>query len=300
MSGYFPTRLFEGQVNFVKFLKFHPCADPMPILVETFFPCALRMAIDLYLFDVFDVAREVARDYPKSGKGAPARRGLRHSTKKRKDKKVMSRRIVKAVPFSHLPRVQLFTKTLFMLTDPIEKVGLMMLFYHSVDQFFYNWQSLLVRRGYCELPALTGPLQLRGNNGSQVASTGGNPISLPIIIQNRAGWSHSATAASMPPGTYVCIMQCRLRRPTPGTTPGIRLTLKEGGFPIAIHKYDGDLNNIGSDEFTTIMATATFGSPTFLLNEIWWELESTVAPFAVFDIEDAMCTIWQEYTEISY
>ena len=82
MSGYFPTRLFEGQINFVKFLQFHPCADPMPILVETFFPCALRLAIDLYLYDAEDVAREVMRGYPKGGVGKPAARGLRHSFKK--------------------------------------------------------------------------------------------------------------------------------------------------------------------------------------------------------------------------
>jgi len=300
MSGYFPTRLFESQINFVKFLQFHPCADPMPILVETFFPCALRLAIDLYLYDVEDVAREVMRGYPKGGVGKPAARTLRHSFKKGDDKKPMARRQVKAVEFSHRPAVQQFTKFLFNITDPIEKVGFAMLFYNSVDQFFYNWTTLLVRRGYCELPALTGPLQLKGNPGSQFASNSGLPVSLPIELVNRAGWAHGATAAVLPPGTYVAIFQCQLRRPTPGVTLGVRLALKEGSYPVAVATEYGASVDVGADTWTTLMVSKTFGSPSFLLNEIWWECTLEIGLSALFDIQEASITIWQEYTEISY
>jgi len=300
MSGYFPTRLFEGQVNFVKFLQFHPCADPMPILVETFFPCALRLAIDLYLYDVEDVAREVMRQYPKGGVGKPATRGLRHSFKKQRDTKVMARRQVKAVPFSHRPAVQQFTKFLFNITDPIEKLGFAMLFYNSVDQFFYNWTTLLVRRGYCELPALTGPLQLRGNDGTQFASNSGLPVSLPNVLVNRAGWAHSATAAVLPPGTYVAVFQCELRRPTPGITFGARIQLSEGSYPIAVATEYSPPQDVGADEWVTFMVSKTVGSPSFLLNEVWWECGLEIGLSALFDIRNASICIWQEYTEISY
>jgi len=295
-----PIRLFGGPVNFIKFLKFHPCADPMPILVETFFPAALRMAIDLYLYDFDDVAREVMRRYPMGGVGATARRGLRHSFKKTQDKKVMARRQVKAVPFSHLPKVQAFTKFFFMITEPIEKVGLAMLFYNAVDNFYYNWTSLLIRRGYCELPALTGPLQLRANDSTLVATQSGNPLGMPIEIINRAGWSHSAFSASLPPGSYVAVFSLEVKRPTAGVTPGIQLILRQGSYPIHVDTYAGDYADVGNDDWVSLVVQTPFGSPTFFANEIWWEVRSLVAISATLEYRNANITIWQDYEEISY
>jgi len=300
MTQQYPIRLFEGQVNFVKFLKFHPCADPMPILVETFFPCLLRMAIDLYLWDAEDVAREVLRGYPKGGTGATARRGLRHSYKKQKDGKNVSRRQVKAVEFSHRPWVQQVSKYLFLVTEPLERIGFAMLFYNSVDNFFQNWTTLLVRRGYCELPALTGPLQLTAAAGPQIASAGGNPVSLHIEIQNRASWAYSATAVVLPPGTYTAIFQIDLKLSSPGTTEAIRLTLTEGTYPVGVHKEEGAASPISYDQYTTIMVSKVFGSPSFLLNEMWWEIETVGYPLALLQQRNAMITIWQNYEEISY
>jgi len=300
MTERFPIRLFEGTTNFVKFLRFHPCADPMPILVETFFPCALRMAIDLYIWDYDDVAREVYSRYPRAQGAMPVSRKTRHSFKKKTDKGPMARRQIKAVPFSHLPKVQNFTKFLFEITAPIEKVGFMMLFYNSVDNFFYNWTTLLVRRGYCELPALTGPLQLKGNPGSQFASNSGNPVSLPIVIQNRAAWAHSATAAVLPPGTYVAVFTAEVRRPVAGVTLGVQAMLREGSFPIAVSTERGAPVDVGADQWTVVSVSKTFGSPSFLLNEIWWEMGLEIGLSALLDIQNAQVTIWQEYTEISY
>lgn len=300
MSGYFPTRLFEGQINFIKFLKFHPCADPMPILVETFFPAALKMAIDLYIWDYDDVAREVYSGYERKPDGKPFSRKTRHSFKKKGDKGPMSRRQIKAVEFSARPKVQAFTKFLFEITAPIEKVGLMMLFYNSVDQFFYNWTTLLVRRGYCELPALTGPLQLVGPAGSVVATNSGNPISLPTVLVNRASWSHSATAASLPPGTYVAIFQCEVRRPVAGITLGVQLILREGTYPIAVATERSDPVDVGPDEWVPLMVSKTFGSPTFVLNNVWWEIGLEIGLSALLDMRNPSITIWQNYEEISY
>jgi len=300
MSGHPPIRLFGGPVNFIKFLKFHPCADPMPILVETFFPAALRMAIDLYLLDYDDVAREVLRTYPQGGVGVKARRGLRHSFKKTEGKKVMARRQVKAVPFSHLPRVQQLTKFLFMITDPIEKIGFAIMFYNAVDNFYYNWTSLLIRRGYCELPALTGPLQLRANDSTILANESGAPLGMPIEIVNRAGWSHSAFSASLPPGSYVAVFTLDLKRTAPGYTPPVQLIIRQGASPIAVATYEGDAQPVGYDDWVSLSVSTPFGSPTFFANDIWWEVRTTISISALFDYRNASITIWQDYEEISY
>lgn len=295
----FPIRLFEGQANFIKTIKFHPCAEPFPILIETFFPCALQLAIDLYMLDSMDMLRERFRSYPQKGIAPPAKRGRRHSFKKQTNKGPLSRKQVKATNFLAKPLVAGFTKWLLIVTDPLEKIGFAMLFYNSVDQFFMNWSSLLIRRGYCELPALTGPLSLKGNAGSQVWSSTGNPVSTPIILQNRAAWSHSNTSATLPPGTYVIVFTAEIK--TTGTTyiEGLYLTIKEGFFPVAAARYDGEKVNVGPDEWVTVSVTATFGSPTFLLNDVWWEATSTT-PIAITDIRNATVVIWQDYEEISY
>jgi len=300
MTQRFPIRLFGGPVNFIKFLKFHPCADPMPILVETFFPAALRMAIDLYLWDYDDVSREVMRRYPMAGIGATARRGTRHSFKKTQDKKVMARRQVKAVPFSHLPRVQQLTKFLFVITEPLERIGFVFMFYNAVDNFYYNWTSLLIRRGYCELPALTGPLQLRANDSTILANQNGAPLGMPIELVNRAGWSHSAFSASLPPGSYVAVFQLEVRRPSPGYTPDIQLVLRQGSFPITLDTYEGNFAPVGGDDWVSLVVQTPFGSPTFFANDIWWEVRSRVAVSALLEYRNAMVTIWQDYEEISY
>lgn len=295
----FPIRLFEGQANFIKTLRFHPCAEPFPILIETFFPCALQLAIDLYMLDSMDMLRERFRSYPQKGIAPNFRRARRHSFKKQGKAGPLSRKQVKAVPFVAKPLVASFTKWLLLVTDPLEKIGFAMLFYNSVDQFFMNWSSLLIRRGYCELPALTGPLSLLGNAGSQVWSDTGNPVSCPNILQNRAGWSHSNTAAVLPPGTYVVVFTAEIK--TTGTTyiDGLFLTIKEGFFPIAAAKEDGEKVTVGPDEWVPVSVTKVIGSPTFLLNDVWWEATSTT-PLAITQIRNARVIIWQNYEEISY
>lgn len=295
----FPIRLFEGQANFIKTLRFHPCAEPFPILIETFFPCALQLAIDLYMLDSMDMLRERFRSYPQKGISPSPKRGRRHNFKKRGPTGPLSRKQVKAVPFVAKPLIASFTKWLLLVTDPLEKVGFAMLFYNSVDQFFMNWSSLLVRRGYCELPALTGPLSLSGNPGSQIWSNGGLPVSTPNEIQNRAGWAHSNTSCALPPGTYTVIFTAMIKSLPGSYNSNLFLSIKEGFFPIAASRHDGEKVACGPDEYVAVSVTATVGSPTFILNEVWWEATSD-APLATTLIKDMHVIIFQNYEEISY
>lgn len=296
----FPIKLFQGQANFIKTLRYHPCADPFPILVETFFPCVLRMAVDLYLLDEQDIAMDVLEKYPRYGKGKPASRGYRHNSKRQTTKGPRTRKKVKAVPFIKKPFTKGLTTFLFHLAKPVEQVGFVFMFYSAVDNFFYNWSSLLIRRGYCELPALTGPLTLKANPGVQLASASGEPVSLAIEHQNRASWPHSSTAAVLPPGTYVVTWTARLKNNLNETKFPVRLVLKEGVFPVTLNRIEGEAVSAGPDSEISISVSGVVGSPTFLLNDVWWEIESVGAPLVLLDLLESTLTIWQDYEEISY
>lgn len=299
MSEY-PIKLFEGQVNFIKFLRFHPCADKLQIMVETFFPCALQLAIDLYLYDHEDVAREVLRQYPKGGKGVPSRRGLRHASKKKSPTGPKSRKVVKAVPFIRKPFVMGFSKFLFEVTAPLERIGFAMLFYGAVDNFFYNWTTLLVHRGYCSLPASTGPLIRTANAGSQFFSSGGNPISMPNIIQNRAGWGSNNVSAGLLPGSYTAILSITIKNNGLIGWLGIRAVIKTGTYPVSVHSYASEPVDVGPEQEVTLFVAAEVGTDFFILNGVWWEIDSVVTLSGVGELKAAQITIYQNYTEISF
>jgi len=296
----FPIKLFEGQTNFVKFLRFHPCAEPLPILVETFFPCFLQMAIDLYIIDEQDVAMNTLKEYPRYGKGKAAARGQRHSFKKEKSGKQLTRRQVKNVPFLHKPIIKGTTTFLYNVAAPLEKIGFVMMFYSAVDKFFYNWTTLLAHRGYCELPAFTGPLQRSANAGAQIASPGGNPVSMPNLLQNRGAWPSNATGAGLLPGEYTVIWQAKVKNNTTTYMPGLRLKLSQGSFPIALNVEHSDPVDIAPGDEADLVLSCVIDFPVFVLNGIWWEMDTVVALLLNFDLVSSTICIYQNYTEISY
>jgi len=300
MSDDFPIKLFEGQINFVKFLKFHPCAEPFPILIETFFPCVLKMAIDLYLLDAQDVAMREFEKYPRYGRGVAARRTLRHQLKKIKNQKYVSRRVAVPVPFIERPAIKGLTTAIFWIANPLEKIGFAMLFYSSVDNFFYNWTSLLIRRGYCELPALTGPLSLRSNPGNQVFVTSGEPCAMPVEIQNRASWSHNSFSCSLPPGDYTATFRMTVKNNFSSTVGGVRLVIKEGTYPLPLARHESETVYVGPGQTVEIGVAAGVGSPTFVVNSLWWECESVGVPIAQLEQLSANFIVWQNYEEISF
>jgi len=186
------------------------------------------------------------------------------------------------------------------LAAPVEQVGFLFMFYSAVDNFFMNWSSLLIRRGYCELPALTGPLTLKATPSPQVFSFAGSPCGHSITVQNRGSWAHGAFAAVLPPGTYTVVWSMTVRNDLDDPKHPVRLEIKEGLYPVAAATHLGQLEVIGGNTTQTIMVSATVGSPTFLLNEVWWECGTELSPLVLLDIIESTITIWQNYEEISY
>jgi hypothetical protein len=291
--------LFEGPQNFVKLIRFHPCSEPFAILIETFYPAVIQMAIDLYLLDETDIAFERLKTYPRYGKGVPFSRGLRHSNKKESKGKALARKVVANYQGVKHPYAKTLTTGLFYLYGPLEKIAFVMMFYSAVDRFWYNWTNLLIRRGYCELPAVTGPLTLKGNDGFQVVSTTPEPLSAPIVVQNRAAWGHTAFGCSLPPGRYQCIISMSLK-PT-GTTqlPAIRIRVRTTVLGIGISFEYGPYADLMPDEWTPVMFAAEVGAPEIACG-LDWSVVSDIVLFGLCEIKELVITVWQNYEEISF
>jgi len=295
----FPIRLFEGHTNFIKTLRFHPCAEPMPLLVETFFPAAIQMAIDLTILGITDIAFDRLKQYPRYGKGKPFARSLSHSQKKRRDAKPYARRVIQNYQGIKHPYTKGLTTALFWIYGPIEKINFVIMFYNAVDQFFMNWSTLLIQRGYCSLPAITGPLSLAGNDGFQVVSTVIEPVGMPITLQDRALWSHTAFGASLPAGDYTFTMSCSIK-PTGSTQLNdIRLRVRELKFGVGLVFHFGEYVDALPDEWVNVSITASVGSE-LVGTVIEWGIISDVVLFGLMEIKDIRACMWLNYTEHSF
>ena len=295
----FPIRLFEGQTNFIKTLRFHPCAEPMPLLVETFFPAFIQMAIDLTILGITDIAFDRLKQYPRYGKGTAFSRSLTHSQKKRRDAKPYARRVIQNYKGIKHPYTKGLTSALFWIYGPIEKINFVIMFYNAVDQFFMNWSTLLIQRGYCEAPAISGPLSLAGNDGFQVVSTVIEPVSAPIILQNRALWSHTAVAASLPAGDYTIVVSASIRATGSSQVPAIRLRLRELKFGVGLVFHFGGYVDAMPDEWSPISVTASIGSE-LVGTVVEWGIISDIVLFALCEIKEIRVTMWANYQEHSF
>jgi len=295
----FPIRLFEGQSNFIKTLKFHPCAEPMPLLVETFFPAFIQMAIDLTILGITDIAFDRLKEYPRYGKGKAFSRSLTHKQKKYRDGKPYARRVINNYQGIKHPYTKGLTSALFWIYGPIEKINFVIMFYNAVDQFFMNWSTLLIQRGYCEAPAITGPLSLAGNDGFQVVSTVIEPISLPITLQDRALWSHTAFGCSVPAGDYSIVISAMIK-PTGSTQlSAIRLRIRELKFGVGLVFHFGAYVDALPDEWVPISISASVGSE-LVGTVLEWGIISDLVAFGLMEIKEQRMTMWLNYTEHSF
>lgn len=291
--GYFPTRFLPGTKNFVETVMFHPCADPMPLLVQTFFPAALKMAFTLYTFDLFDIAQNRLRDYPRLRMPRTPSRAGSHLAKKKEPKRAFSRRLIDAHKGVYHPYAKTLTSFLFYLTWPLERLGLAILLYNAVDDFFYDWQYLLIEAGYCTFPANTGPLVRYTTEGSQIFPIGDAPVSCVTLEQNRASWPSTATAVTVPTGTFTVIFSMDVK--SVGAYLGgiyLQVGISLGGVtPFYEQSAPAFVNN---ETWTPIFVTATFTNNLFAFAQIEWKAGSFAAPVGLCEFKNARVTVTRQ------
>jgi len=229
--------LFRKQANFIKSMIVHPCARPWYIWLQTFTPAFIKLLITVNLFDVEDAIRghgeQIVRE--KGGRG-----GKKHSPRIK----------TQGRPTAADRWSQKGLKTLLVVTKPLETIGFTWLVFSAVDEFFYDWQTLLELSDFCKFPIDSGPLQLARGPGFVSIVVGFIPVILNVDRQNRAGWPHSTLSANVPEGVYSATFSLGVKGPVGGAS-NIKIRLRTPGAfgdditesePIALaHNEEGDM-----------------------------------------------------------
>jgi len=274
---------FPKAANFVQFLYDHPCARPWWVYVETFIPAYLQLFITISIFDAEDIMRAFAK-----GKAyeriSGARGGSRHTRKPRMQNKPTGTQIF----------TQRGLRTLLIVTEPLELIGFVWLLYSGTEQFFYNWQSMLMESPYCTTPVDTGPFYRSRAPGLFIGILPeGSATPLPILNQDRAGWGSGGFSVSLPPGLFRGLYAVEIQAP-PGGLTGVhaRLRIGAGVFETLI---DGPATDLAAGETGSFLVSGTFFIPIIIGGgSMGWELVGPAVPAGVLcNGAHAMCSLTQ-------
>lgn len=195
--------IFKHEANFIKRQLTHPCARPWYIWVETFLPAFIKLLITVNLFDVEDAIRSHGKKISGPSKG---RTGKRHTPRIKTQGRLL-------VPERWQQRG---LRTLLVVTQPLELIGLTWLIFSSVDQFFYDWQTLLDLSDFCKNPIQSGPLQVSRGPGTVSIVESFVPVIMPITDQDRASWNPGLLSVDLPEGIYSAVFALTVIGPIGG------------------------------------------------------------------------------------
>ena len=183
--------------NLVSKLIYHPCSVPFQVYVETFIPAFVKMVVTIVSWDLDDIVRSIGGALIEEAK-PPTRGRKRHY-----------RRIpVQAGLSPGQRRAAQGLGTLLRWTEPLEKIGYLMLLYHATEQFSRDWTTMLGGFEHCGKPESEGPLQRHCDPRDVVSNGQDLPLDLDIVDQNRALWAGSDTGVEVPFGHYQCTLEC--------------------------------------------------------------------------------------------
>ncbi len=265
--------LFPKEQNFIRFIISHACATPWYVWVETFLPAFVILIATTAFFDVEDAIRDHGKKISGTGKG---RKGKRHSPKIRVTaaKGLVNRWSQKGLA------------TLLILTGPLEIIGFMWLIYAAVDQFFLNWETLLRKRDFCKTAPNTGPLQLSRGQGFISLVTGGVPVILDKLEQDRSSWSHTSIGATLPGGKFVAGFALKLRAPASGVNGlwiRLRVSLASG-----VSFFQSPTLDLGPGEEGDLTVSGHFDYITAAGGPLSWEIGGNTIPIGIEAIKGHM------------
>ncbi len=258
--------LFRKQANFIKAMITHPCARPWFVYLELFFPAFIKLLITVVLFDVEDAIRAHGEGIVRDKKGDKKKRhGIRVKT------------TGQATPVDRYAQKGL--KILLVVTKPIELIGFTWLIFSAVDQFFYDWQTLLENSDFCVDRGQTGPLTLQRGQGFISIVVGFIPVILNIESQDRAGWPHSSLSVALPFGRYRALFGLTVVGPPGGVTNVIIRLRSEGAFTTDIT--ESDPLALASGEEGDLVAQHDFAFPLVGGGSLTWEIGGETIPAGI-------------------
>ncbi len=200
------SQIFPNEINFIKTLITHPCARPWYVWVETFVPAFLLLFLTVQLFDVEDAVRAHGESIVRDRKGGKSKR---HTGK-----------LATGGARTRVNRwSQKALKTLLVVTGPLELVGFTWLLYSAVDQFFFNWQTLLEESTFCEQPIESGPMQRSRGPGFISFVESGSTVIMTDLRQNRGAWPTNVFTVELPQGLFTSGFGMTVKGPVGGVDP---------------------------------------------------------------------------------
>lgn len=273
------TRFFRGQSNFIKRAVLHPCARPWYVYVETFFPAFVELAITVTLFDIEDAIRSHGEKIVAEGRGGGRRRG-RHAPKFRISTKELG-----------IARYALLgLRTILIVTKPLELIGFTWLLFSAVDDFFYNWMTLLEKSDFCTQPIESGPLTRSRGPGFISILPGGAPVGLATIDQNRGAWATSQITATLPQGLFTCIWALTVIGPANGVDD-VRVQLRITGN-LGPSLVEMDPIDIGPGEQVDLLMIVEFFLFAAGGGSIVWEIAGQAIPVGIESVKGHMA-VWR-------
>lgn len=251
--------------NFMRYMFAHPCARPWYVYAETFAPAFIKLFITLTLWDMDDIirARAGALAY---GPGARGRGAGKHLRKPQ----------VHGFEPNHERFAQRGLRTLLKVTAPLEALGFAWLMYAAGDQFFYDWQTLLMQSDFCTAPIESGPFSRSGEVGAMIANPMGNGFSIPDLEQNRGGWGHTGQFVTLPDGIFTATIAVSVSR------QGSTIAQGAIGFRYTLHgesRLDiGEIATIRPDSPVQLVHNVQFRVPTTGTLDLVWVLAADSIP----------------------
>lgn len=261
--------LFQGEANFIRFMITDQCARPWFVYAETFVPAFLELLMTAMFLELNDIVRAHGENIAEGGGGKKGRR-KRHTPhiKTRGAKTEVERYMQKGL------------KTLLVVTQPLETIGYAILLYSAVDEFFYDWQTLIEQAPYCEKNDEWGPLSRSRGGGFVTILPGGFPIIMTNLTQNRSGWPTTTISAEVPPAQNSIIFAATIGAP-PGGITGVYIRVKvTDGFSDTF--FESDPQDIPTGQVRDFVVSKDFFVFSISGAAVTWELVGPAVPAGIW------------------
>ena len=261
--------IFQGEANFIKYMLTNQCARPWYVYVETFLPSFMELLLTVTLLEIDDLIRSHGQKIASEG-GNKTGRGGRHTPR--------IKTTGAATPVDRY--MQKGLKTLLIVTQPLENIGYAWLLYSAMDEFFYNWQTLIEQADFCTQPIESGPLTRSRGPGFVTINTSGFPIFMTDMKQNRAGWVNDLTGAELPQGHMSMLFAATIGTP-PGGITNVFIRVRVINF-FGTTDYESDHQDIPDKSTRDFVVNANFFNPTGAGGTVTWQLVGPAVPVGIF------------------
>ena len=275
------VQFYPKTQNFIKTMVMNPCARPWWVWVETFLPAFLKLLIVVSILDLNDALRARGKKISAGAGMASGRgRGAKRSIK------------VQGIKIETERWQQRGLRTLLVVTQPLEYIGLAWLLYAATDNFFYDWQTLLENSGYCRHPDALRPLQLSRGPGFISIVEGGIPVILDIDLQNGPGYSHTLLSVALPFGRFTAVFAMTVKGPLFGAS-GMWIQLRSSflGFDEISRS---PLANATEGEEVSMSVRHEFSYNTIAGGALTWEIGGVSIPIGIEAVKGFMSVFKNE------